>query len=90
MVPSHLSAIGIDGVQKSAVQQGSGHVGQLYIEATTNEKKKKNPVESGELVSEDTKPMKETNESDPADEEIPTDCILFCIERLLNGFLSSF
>ena len=43
-------------------------------------------MDSGELVSEDTEPVKETNESDPADEEIPTDCILLCIEGLLNGF----
>ena len=79
-------AISTDGAQKAAVKQGSGQVGQLSTEATADEKQKKKPVDSGELVSEDTKPVKETNESDPADEEIPADCILLCIEGFLNGF----
>ena len=43
-------------------------------------------MDSGELVSEDTKPMKQTDESDAADEKIPADCILLCIEGFLNGF----
>ena len=43
-------------------------------------------MDLGELVSEDIEPMKETNESDTADEEIPANCILLCIEGLLNGF----
>ena len=79
-----------NGVQKAAVQQGSRHVGQLSTKATVDEKQKKKLVDSGELVSEDTEPVKETNESDPANEEILADCILLCIEGLLNGFLVKF
>ena len=47
-------AISTDRAQKAAVKQEFGQVGQLSTEATTDEKQKKNPVDSGELVSEDT------------------------------------
>ena len=43
-------------------------------------------MDSGELVSKETEPVKETNENSAADEEIPADCILLCIEGFLNGF----
>ena len=43
-------------------------------------------MDSGELVSEDTEPVKEKTESDAADEEIPAGCILLSIEGFLNGF----
>ena len=79
-------AISADGVQKAAVQQESGQVGQLSTEAAADEKKKKKPVDSGELVSKEAEPVKETNDNSDAEEEILADCILLCIEGFLNGF----
>ena len=81
-----IEATSADGGQKSAVQQESGQVGQLSTEAAVEEKKKNKPVDSGELVSEETEPEKTMNESDDADEELSAGCILLCIEGFLNGF----
>ena len=79
-------ATNIDGGTKAAVQQESGQVGQLSTEAAAAEKKKKEPVDSGELVSEDTGPEKEKDEGVTADEQIPAGCKLLSIEGFLNGF----
>ena len=57
--------------------------------AAAGEKKKNEPVDTGDLVMEqvtvDTEPEIKMDESDAADETIPADCILLCIEGLLNG-----
>ena len=42
-----------DGKQKSAVQQDSVQVGQLFTEGAAVEKQKKEPVDTGEQVTED-------------------------------------
>ena len=81
-----IEATSADGGQKSAVQQESGQVGQRSTEAAAEEKKKNKPVDSGELVSEETEPEKTMNENDAADEELSAGCILLCIEGFLNGF----
>ena len=85
-----IEATKVDGGQKSAVQQESGQVGQRFTEAAAEEKKKNKPVDSGELVSEETEPEKTKNESDAADEEIPAGYKLLSIEGFLNGFSVKF
>ena len=74
-----------DGKQKSAVQQDSVQVGQLFTEATAVEKQKKEPVDTGEQVTEDSEPVVKMDENESADEEIPAECILLCIEGFFNG-----
>ena len=75
-----------DGGQKSAVQRNSVHVGQLFIEAAAVEKQKKEPVDTGEQVTEESEPVVKMDEAEPADEEIPAECILLCLEGFFNGF----
>ena len=77
-----------DGGQKSAVQRNSVHVGQLFTEAAAVEKQKNEPVDTGEQVTEESEPVVKMDETEPADEEIPAECILLCIEGFLMGFLS--
>ena len=43
-------------------------------------------MDSGEQVAEDSGPESKMNEEDTAEEEVPADCILLCIEGSLNGF----
>ena len=71
--------------KKLQFSRNLGQVGQLSTEAAAA-KKKKEPVDTGELVSVDTGPVKETDEVETADEEIPAGCKLLSIEGLLNGF----
>ena len=68
-----------DGGQKSAVQRNSVHVGQLFTEAAAVEKQKKEPVDTGEQVTEESEPVVKMDEAEPADEEILAECILLCI-----------
>ena len=75
-----------DGGQKSAVQRDSVHVGQLLTEAAAVEKQKEEPVDTGVQVTEETEPVVKMDETEPADEEIPTECILLSIEGVFNGF----
>ena len=75
-----------DGGQKSVVQQNSVHVGQLFTEAAIVEKQKKEPVDTGEQVTEESELVVKMDEAEPADEEIPAECILLCIEGFFNGF----
>ena len=75
-----------DGEQKSAVQQDSEHVGQLLTEAAAVEKQKKEPVDTGVQVTEETEPVEKMYENESVDEEIPAECILLSIEGVFNGF----
>ena len=75
-----------DGEQKSAVQRDSEYVGQLLTEAATVEKQKKEPVDTGVQVTEETEPVVKMYENESADEEIPAECILLSIEGVFNGF----
>ena len=79
-------AIGEDRGQKSAEQPRSEQVGQLFLEAATVENKNDEPVDSGEQVSEDSGPSRKMKEEESAEEAVPADCILLCIEGFLNGF----
>ena len=79
-----------DGGQKSAVQRNSVHVGQLLTEAAAVEKQKEEPVDTGEQVTEDSGPVEKKDENGSADEEIPAECILLCIEGFFNGFSVKF
>ena len=69
-----------DGEQKSAVQRDSEYVGQLLTEAAAVEKQKKEPVDTGVQVTEETEPVVKMYENESADEEIPAECILLSIE----------
>ena len=79
-----------DGGQKSAVQRNSVHVGQLLTEVAAVEKQKEEPVDTGEQVTEDSGPVEKKDENGSADEEIPAECILLCIEGFFNGFSVKF
>ena len=75
-----------DGGQKSAVQRDSVHVGQLFTEAAVVEKQKNELVDTGEQVTEESEPIVKMDETEPADEEIPAECILLCIEGVFQWF----
>ncbi|MCV6610540.1 MAG: retroviral-like aspartic protease family protein, partial [Amphritea sp.] len=47
-------------------------------------------MDTGALVSVETEPVKETDEVETADEEIPAGCKLLSIEGSLNGFSIKF
>ena len=47
-------------------------------------------MDSGEQVSEDSGPSRKMKEEESAEEAVPADCILLCIEGFLNGFLVKF
>ena len=55
------------------------HVGQLFTEAAAVEKQKKELVDTGEQVTEESEPVVKMDEAEPTDEEIPAECILLCI-----------
>ena len=71
--------------QKSGVQRDSVHVGQLLIEVAAVEKQKEEPMDTGVQVTEESEPVVIMDETEPADEEIPAECILLCIEGCFNG-----
>ena len=79
-----------DGEENAAVQQDPGQVGQLLQGAAAVKKKKKKPVDTGGQVNEqvlvDTESVPEMNEDLTADDEIPAETILLCIEGCLNGY----
>ena len=75
-----------DGGQKYAVQRNSVHARQLFTEAAAVEKQKNEPVDIGEQVIEESEPVVKMDEAEPADEEIPAECILLCIEGFFIGF----
>ena len=72
--------------KKSAVQRDFVHAGQLLTEAAAVEKQKKEPVDTSVQVTEEIKPIGKMDETEPADEEIPAECILLSIDGVFNGF----
>ena len=87
---SLILAVGVNeannegGGQKFAIQQDSEHVGQLYTEAVVVEKQKKEPVDTGEQVTQDSEPEETRDETELAEEELPVECILLCIEGVFQ------
>ena len=54
------------------------------------EKQKNKPMDTGEQVTEDSGLEVKMDEIDPAEEEIPAECILLCIEGFFNRFSVKF